>query len=372
MRPHLTQRDWFALSIGLALALTSACAAQAPTPAAPIAADATKFLADVNSTMLRLSIEASRTGWVQSTYITVDTEAINARMDQLLTEATARFAKEAARFDQVTVSPEERRQLNLLKLALEKVTPSNPAEAEELAKLAAGLEATYGRGKWCKDAAKPDTCLDIEKITEELATSRDPKRLQDVWEGWHTVSPPMRQNYTRFVELANKGAKELGFADTGAMWRLKYDMPADEFTKEVDRLWEQVKPLYVSLHAYVRMKLHEKYGEAVPASGPMPAHMLGNIWAQDWSNVFEFVAPANASPGFLAERHPEAPKGDAGRDDEDGRAVLHVARLRAAAADLLGAFTARQAGRPRRRLPRQRVGHRLRRRPPHQDVHRSD
>ena len=299
MRPHFTRRDWSALTLGLALALTSACAAQAPsTTDPPPPADATKFLADVNATMLRLNIEASRTGWVQSTYITVDTEAINARTDQLLTEATVRFAKEAARFDQATVSPEERRQLNLLKLALEKVTPSNPAEAEELSKLAAGLEATYGRGKWCRDPAKPDSCLDIEKITEELATSRDPRRLREVWEGWHTISPPMRQNYTRFVELANKGAKELGFADTGAMWRLKYDMPADEFTKEVDRLWEQVKPLYVSLHAYVRMKLHEKYGDAVPATGPMPAHMLGNIWAQDWSNIFEFVAPANASPGY--------------------------------------------------------------------------
>ena len=169
-----------------------------------------------------------------------------------------------------TVPPDERRQLNLLKLALELVTPSDPKEAEELTKLAAGLEGTYGRGKWCKDPAKPDTCLDIEQITEILATSRDPKRLREAWEGWHTISPPMRADYTRFVELANKGAKELGFADTGAMWRLKYDMPADEFTKEVDRLWEQVKPLYVSLHAYVRMKLHEKYGDAVPATGPIP------------------------------------------------------------------------------------------------------
>ncbi len=116
----------------------------------------------------------------------------------------------------------------------------------------------------------------------------------------------MRKDYTRFVELANKGAKELGFADTGAMWRLKYDMPADDFTKEVDRLWEQVQPLYVSLHAYVRMKLHEKYGDAVPATGPIPAHLLGNIWAQDWSNVFDLVAPGNAEPRLLADEHPEA------------------------------------------------------------------
>ena len=118
----------------------------------------------------------------------------------------------------------------------------------------------------------------------------------------------MRKDYARFVELANKGAKELGFADTGAMWRQKYDMPADEFTKEVDRLWEQVRPLYVTLHAYVRMKLREKYGDAVPQDGPMPAHLLGNIWAQDWSNVYPLVAPASGRCRLLADRHPEAPQ----------------------------------------------------------------
>ena len=99
-------------------------------------------------------------------------------------------------------------------------------------------------------------------------------------------------------QLANKGAKELGFADTGAMWRLKYDMPAEDFTKEVDRLWEQVRPLYVSLHAYVRMKLHEKYGASVPADGPIPAHLLGNIWAQDWGNVLDLASPGTADAGY--------------------------------------------------------------------------
>ena len=257
-----------------------------------------EFLADVNKTMLKLGTEAGQTGWVYSTYITQDTEALNARANQVYIEAVARFAKEAARYDGAQVTADERRQLDLLKLALELVTPSDPAEAEELTKLASGLEATYGKGKWCKDPAKPDTCLDIEKTTEVLAKSRNEKEIREAWEGWHTISVRMRKDYTRFVELANKGARELGFADTGAMWRLKYDMPADEFTKEVDRLWEQVRPLYVSLHAYVRMKLHEKYGEAVPASGPIPAHLVGNIWAQDWGNVFDLVAAGGADAGY--------------------------------------------------------------------------
>jgi len=260
-----------------------------------------EFLADANATLLKVGNEASQASWVYSTYITQDTEVLNARANQAFIEAGKRFAKEAASYDKADVTPEQRRQLNLLKLALEVVTPTDPKEAEELTRLAASLEATYGKGKWCKDARQekqPDACLDIEKITDVLAKSRNEKEIREAWEGWHTISVPMRKDYARFVELANKGAKELGFADTGAMWRLKYDMPADDFTMEVDRLWDQVRPLYVSLHAYVRMKLHEKYGDAVPATGPIPAHMLGNIWAQDWSNVFDLVATGGADSGY--------------------------------------------------------------------------
>ncbi len=140
--------------------------------------------------------------------------------------------------------------------------------------------------------------MDIGAITKVMANSRDEKELRAAWEGWQTISPPMRQDYARFVTLSNTGAKELGFADTGAMWRSGYDMPADDFTKELDRLWTQVRPLYLKLHAYVRMKLRQKYGDIVSADGPIPAHLLGNIWAQDWSNIYPLVAPMNADPGY--------------------------------------------------------------------------
>ncbi len=282
-----------AAAIGL-----SACAKREANAAAPTAADAKQFLDNVNDTMKRLEIEQNQAGWVAQNFITDDTEAIDARVNQRVTDAIAKFAKDAARFDNVVVPPDERRQLNLLKLSLVMVTPSDPKEGEELTTIAARLEATYGKGKWCTDPAKPDTCMNIDAITKVMAESRDAGKLRQVWEGWHTVSPPMRKDYARFVELSNKGARELGFADTGAMWREKYDMPADAFTKELDRLWDQVRPLYVKLHAYVRMKLHEKYGDVVPATGPIPAHLLGNIWAQDWSNIYPLVAPTNADPGY--------------------------------------------------------------------------
>ena len=260
-----------------ALAAALACGRTSGTPSP----DAKRFLETVNDTLMKLGIEQNQGGWVAETYITSDTEALNARASQRSIDATARFAKEATRYDTAEVGGVERRQLQLLKVALVMATPSDPKEATELTEIAARLESTYGKGKWCPDPAKPDTCMNIDQITRTMATSRDAKRLREVWEGWHTIAPPMRKDYERFAELSNKGARELGFADTGAMWRAKYDMPPDAFTKELDRLWDQVRPLYLELHAYVRMKLHEKYGDIVPANGPIPAYLLGNIWAQD-------------------------------------------------------------------------------------------
>jgi peptidyl-dipeptidase A len=135
-------------------------------------------------------------------------------------------------------------------------------------------------------------------LSKILAESRDPKQLLDAWTGWHAIARPMRRDFVRYVELANQGAHELGFQDNGAMWRSKYDMAPDDFARVLDRLWEQVRPLYLSLHAYVRTRLREKYGDAVPANGPIPAHLLGNMWAQEWENVYPLVAPPSADPGY--------------------------------------------------------------------------
>jgi peptidyl-dipeptidase A len=293
------------LSFAISPSAQTRPAAQSKHPAS--AAGVKAFLAEVNETLLRLINASNRAGWVQSTYITPDTEVLAAQANEALVTAATNYAKESFRFDKVQVSPVERRQLSLLKNSLTIAAPPDPKEGEELTRLVASMEGTYGSGKFCpsgttkqKEAAAPPKkdCLDIEKITEILAENRDPKRLQDVWEGWHTVSVPMRKDYARFVELSNKGANVLGFKDTGAMWRGKYDMPADEFAKELDRLWEQLRPLYMSLHTYVRGKLHQKYGAAVPENGPIPAHLLGNLWQQDWSNIYDIVGPANQKDAY--------------------------------------------------------------------------
>ena len=267
----------------------------------PSAEDARKFLDDAEVKLNDLGVEAGRASWVQENFITDDTEALSAAASQRAGDEAVRIAKQAKQFEGVPLPADQARKLNLLKIGFTLAPPSDPKESAEVNKLAASLDATYGKGKYCKDGGSPDkneTCLAINDITKIMATSTNPAELLDVWKGWHTISLPMRKDFTRFVELSNKGARELGFKDTGAMWRSKYDMPADDFTKELDRLWDQVRPLYLSLHAYVRTRLHQKYGNLVPENGPLPAHLLGNIWAQDWSNVYKLVAPAGADPGY--------------------------------------------------------------------------
>jgi peptidyl-dipeptidase A len=286
------------MAVAALCALSMGCASTESSAADPTAADAKTFLDRVNETTLKLGIEQAQAGWVQQNFITSDTEAMAARANQAAIEAGARFAKESVKYDKVEVPADQRRQLNLLKLSLVLAAPSDPKESDELTKIMARLQSTYGKGKWCPDPAQPDTCKNIDDVTKILAVPGPEPPLRAAWEGWHTISPPMRRDYQRFVELSNKGARELGFPDTGAMWRSKYDMPPDEFTRELDRLWDQVRPLYLKLHAFVRMKLNQKYGGVVPATGPIPAHLLGNIWAQDWSNVYPLVAPPNADPGF--------------------------------------------------------------------------
>lgn len=276
-----------------------ACASERPQPSASATTEqARAFLANVDESLTRLAIAGNQAGWVAQTFITPDTEAIDARTNQEVIAAQARFAKESTRFDHVDVSPEERRQLNLLKLSLVMAAPADSQEAEELTRIASRMRASYGKGKFCPDSAKPDACLTIDDVTRIMASSREAAELKRVWEGWHTISVGMRKDYARFAELSNKGAKELGFADTGAMWRAKYDMPPDAFTQELDRLWGQVRPLYLQLHAYVRMRLRQKYGDIVPEKGPIPAYLLGNIWAQDWSNVAPLVEPPRAKAGY--------------------------------------------------------------------------
>jgi peptidyl-dipeptidase A len=235
---------------------------------------------------------------VQSTYITDDTQALSADANNRLIAATTELATRAKQFDGMNLNPILKRKLNLLKLSLPMPAPSNARERDELTKIASSLEADYGKGKFCLDKAGKD-CMDLTEAERRMVTSRDPELMLKLWTGWHSISPPMKQRYSRFVELSNKGAREMGYADVGAMWRSNYDMPPDKFAAEVERLWKQLEPLYKSLHAYVRAQLVKKYGpNVVPPDGMIPAHLLGNMWAQEWANIYDVVAPLQQGPSF--------------------------------------------------------------------------
>ena len=278
------------------LVFASAAAAQNPQLAKrsekknpPTVASAQRFLEEVENRYFDLTNKAQRASWVEENFITDDTEEIAAEANQELNTFSAEMSKKAHEFDKLTLPSEMARKMLLLKLASGFPAPADPKEQKELAQVLASLDGDYGKGKWCPigDAAK---CLDVTAVGKLMATSRDPEELKRAWIGWHAVGAPMRQRYARMVELGNKGSRELGFADAGALWRSNYDMPPDELTKETDRLWEQLRPLYESLHAYVRGQLRKKYGnETVPASGPIPAHLLGNIWSQEWNNVYSLM-----------------------------------------------------------------------------------
>ncbi|HUI55086.1 MAG TPA: M2 family metallopeptidase, partial [Bryobacteraceae bacterium] len=222
--------------------------------APPTVQDAKKFMNDAEQRLLDLANEAQTASWVEENFITYDTESLAARANQRATDEQVRLAKESRRFDGLALPPDLARKMNLLRIGFTLATPEDPKESAEVSRLATELDGMYGKGKYCPPAlaSAEKKCLDINDITRIMATSTNPAELLDVWKGWHAVSPPMRKDFARFVELSNQGARELGFRDTGAMWRSKYDMPPDDFAKELDRLWEQVRPLYVSLHAYVR------------------------------------------------------------------------------------------------------------------------
>jgi peptidyl-dipeptidase A len=273
--------------------------------------EARAFLADAESRLFDLGVKASRAEWVQENFITDDTQQIAAAANEQVNTLSADLAKKAQRFDGLKLPTEMARKMTLLKLAAGFPAPNDPASQKELAMIEASLSGDYGKGKWCQGAAD-GKCLDVTAVGKLMATNRDAHELKRAWIGWHAVGAPMRQRYARMVELGNKGSQELGFADAGALWRSNYDMPPDALAKEADRLWEQLRPLYLSLHAYVRGQLGKKYGnEAVPPRGPIPAHLLGNIWAQEWNNIYDLTDSPKPPQSYdltkiLQDRHTDA------------------------------------------------------------------
>jgi peptidyl-dipeptidase A len=264
----------------------------------PTVADAKAFMDRAEAELLKITVLGQRAGWVQETYITDDTELLAASENERLIARTTELIEEGKRFESIPLPPDLKRKFLLLKLSLTMPAPKNAKLREELTQVAASLDGSYGKGKYCPGGPK-EKCFGIDDLEEKLAKSRDPKEIAAMWVGWHKVGAPMRDRYARFVELSNQGARELGFADTGALWRSGYDMTPEQYSADLERVWTEVAPLYKELHTYVRKRLVQKYGAvAERKDGMIPADLLGNMWAQEWGDVYDLAAPPAAPASY--------------------------------------------------------------------------
>ena len=247
------------------------------------------FLNEVEKQNLELGPVISSASWISSNFITYDSQKVIADYGTRYTLDALEKARRASSFDELEVSDEKRRMLNILKTSFVMPPPLDDELAAELSKITTSLEAMYGGGEHCFEDGN---CYDLEAFEAIIDNSRDPEELLRAWSGWHEISKPMKPMYMRMVEIGNQGANDLGYQNLSDLWFSKYDMPSDEFLTETDRVWEEVKPLYEALHCHVRAKLNEHYGdEIVSNSNPLPVHMLGNMWGQSWSNIYDLVYP---------------------------------------------------------------------------------
>ena len=247
------------------------------------------FLNEVEKQNLDLGPVISSASWISSNFITYDSQKVIADYGTRYTLDALEKARRASSFDELEVSDEKRRMLNILKTSFVMPPPLDDELAAELSKITTSLEAMYGGGEHCFEDGN---CYDLEAFEAIIDNSRNPEELLRAWSGWHEISKPMKPMYMRMVEIGNQGANDLGYQNLSDLWFSKYDMPSDEFLMETDRVWEEVKPLYEALHCHVRAKLNEHYGdEIVSNSNPLPVHMLGNMWGQSWSNIYDLVYP---------------------------------------------------------------------------------
>ncbi|SEA30270.1 M2 family metallopeptidase [Microbulbifer marinus] len=254
------------------------------------AEDAKAFLQDAQSRLEEMAEEVSHASWLASTYINIDSQYVEALASERYTAMAVELASEAAKFNDLDLDPDTRRQLTMLKQGLVFPAPKDPELTAELAQIGSKMQGMYGAGKYCREEEGEEKCYTLTEMGQMMAKNRDPELLKELWVGWRKVSPPMKPLYQRQVEIGNAGAQELGYDNLSTFWRSKYDMEPDAFAADMDAQWNKVKPLYEALHCHVRAKLNEHYGDdVVPAQGKIPAHLLGNMWAQQWGNVYELV-----------------------------------------------------------------------------------
>ena len=280
------------LSLAIAACVsTPAFAQQAPKE------NADQFVARINTELKAMYPEITVPQWLAATYISDDTQMLAAKSDERWLTLLNEWIEQAKQYEGQKMTADSARTIQLLKLSASMPPPKDPAHLGELTRIASKMGGTYGAGTYCKGEGDAKNCRQLGELEDVLRSNRDYDAQLDAWQGWHTISVPMKKDYQRFVELSNEGARDLGFANTGELWRSGYDMTPAQIASETDRLWAQVEPLYEDLHCYTREKLTDKYGEdkGQVDGGLLPAHLMGNMWQQDWGNLWDVLAPYPAA-----------------------------------------------------------------------------
>jgi len=253
-----------------------------------------KTISDVETFLERVEQEDKALGpvissayWISSNFITYDSQMIVADFGKRYSLMSVERANEAATFDSLDLPEDMRRKLDLIKGGFVMPAPLDEDLAGELADIESELGAMYGSGSHC---FSEDECYDLEAFEQIIDSSRNSDELLKAWAGWREIGKPMKDKYLRMVEIGELGAKDLGYDGLTDLWFSKYDMPAEEFLADTDRVWEEVKPLYDALQCHVRDKLVDEYGnDVMPDNGMLPAHILGNMWGQSWANIYDLV-----------------------------------------------------------------------------------
>ncbi|XP_056404141.1 angiotensin-converting enzyme isoform X2 [Hyla sarda] len=262
------------------------------------------FLGTYNSTAEVVWNEYTEASWAYNTNITEYNNKIMLEKNLAMSNHTLQYGKLARNFDYSDFQNTEIQRL-LRKLSDIDKAALPEEEQRQYNEIVSEMETTYSKAKVCKD----DKCMPLDPdLTELMAKSRDYDELLFAWKGWRDVSGKlMRNNYVEYVKIGNKAAQLNGHADNGAYWRSWYETPTLE--SDVERLYNELQPLYLKLHAYVRRALYKKYGDKkINLKGPIPAHLLGNMWAQSWSNVYELLVPypnaaqVDATPAMVAQK----------------------------------------------------------------------
>ena len=258
--------------------------------------NATVFLADYNSKIAGLGYNASQAAWKKASNITKHNAEVSATASKAYSKISKDWRERAKKVSMVKATDDEKRQM---KLMLTTMSSSNASVVDQVIKIGGDLETIYSEAcipanaEFIKTIKIPagKTCLSLDNFLNPImATSRDPKELEYVWNEWRKATGPnLKSLYKDYVRLNNIGAKENGYEDAGDYKRRRYEV--DDLEESAEKFWDELKDFYEELHAYVRHRLQDKYPGEIEVDGAIPAHLLGNMWAQSWENIFDIVSP---------------------------------------------------------------------------------